>query len=115
MIVNSSQQGITSCDAQGIITSWNKGAEQIFGYPSEEVIGKPLSIFLPPEVDALELESNIRKCLKADFTPPYEVCRLHKSGKRIYISICAFLASKTNTEKLLGFVQSLEMLLLEKS
>src|SRR5207253_5813965 len=47
-IVDSSDDAIIGKTLHGIITSWNDGAERIFGYSAEEVVGKPISILLPP-------------------------------------------------------------------
>jgi PAS domain-containing protein len=46
-IVESSDDGIYSIDLDGIITSWNKGAEQLFGYPAAEAVGTPLAMLIP--------------------------------------------------------------------
>src|SRR5712675_1299107 len=48
-IIESSDDAIVSKDLDGIITSWNGGAERIFGYLAEEVIGKPIAILIPPD------------------------------------------------------------------
>lgn len=48
-IVKSSEDAIIGADLQGIITSWNKGAERLYGYTAEEVMGKPVSLLHPPE------------------------------------------------------------------
>jgi PAS domain S-box-containing protein len=48
-IVDSSDDAILSKDLNGVITSWNNGAERIFGYKAEEVVGKPVTVLMPPE------------------------------------------------------------------
>lgn len=48
-IIESSDDAIISKSAEGYITSWNKGAERLYGYTSEEIVGQPVSILMPPE------------------------------------------------------------------
>ncbi len=48
-IVDSSEDAIISKNLDSIITSWNRGAERIFGYPAREMIGQPYSRVFPPD------------------------------------------------------------------
>ena len=87
-IVNSSEDGIISKTLEGIITSWNPAASRIFGFTENEVIGKHISIIIPP--DRLPEEdfiiSEIRSGKKIDH---FETVRLAKDGseKNIELSI----------------------------
>src|SRR4051794_18498202 len=56
-IVESSDDAIVSKTLEGVIVSWNKGAERIFGWRSDEVVGRPITIIIPP--DRLEEEPHI--------------------------------------------------------
>jgi PAS domain S-box-containing protein len=55
-IVESSDDAIIAKDLNGIITSWNKSAERIFGYTEQEVRGKPVTLLIPPDLQAQEVE-----------------------------------------------------------
>jgi PAS domain-containing protein len=54
-IVKTSDDAIVTNDLNGIITSWNEGAARLFGYTANEVIGKPVSILIPPDRSNEEL------------------------------------------------------------
>jgi PAS domain S-box-containing protein len=85
-IVESSDDAIISKDLNGIITTWNQGAERIFGYTAEEAIGKPGSILIPPDRqdDEPAILDRIRRGERIDH---YETTRLCKHGGRIDISL----------------------------
>lgn len=85
-IVDSSDDAIISKTLEGIITSWNSAAGEMFDYTEEEVIGRHISLIIPP--DRIEEESmiieNIREGRKIDH---FETVRMSKSGKRKNISL----------------------------
>jgi PAS domain-containing protein len=56
-IVESSEDAIIGTDRDGVIMSWNEGAAQVFGYAAEDVIGKPVTILIPPERHDEEVHS----------------------------------------------------------
>ena len=85
-IIESSDDAIISKDLDGIITSWNKAAESIFGYTAEEVIGQPGALLMPDDRQDEEPEilSRIRKGEKVNH---YETERRRKDGSLVNISL----------------------------
>ncbi len=85
-IVESSDDAIISKNLDGIITSWNRGAERLFGYTTEEAIGRPVTLLIPPERENEEPEilSRIRRGEKIDH---YETVRRRKDGSLLDISL----------------------------
>ena len=85
-IVSSSSDAIISKNLEGIIETWNKGAEQLFGYRPEEVIGKSITILMPPE-RADEEPEILDRIQKGESIDHYETVRRRKDGKLIDISL----------------------------
>jgi len=85
-IIESAEDAIISKTLQGIITSWNKGAERIFGYTADEVIGKSITILIPE--GHLDEEPAILARLRAgERIEHYETIRVKKDGTLIDISL----------------------------
>jgi PAS domain S-box-containing protein len=85
-IVESSDDVIIGKNLDGIITSWNRGAERIYGYTESEVIGKPISILLPPEHQN-ELPRILGKIMSGEHTEHFETVRRRKDGRDINMSL----------------------------
>ncbi|MGH8728786.1 MAG: PAS domain S-box protein [Burkholderiales bacterium] len=85
-IVESSDDAIISKDLNGVITSWNEGAEQLFGYTAQEAIGKPVALLIPP--DRLHEGPAILERLKrGERVEHFETIRLRKDGTALDISL----------------------------
>ena len=85
-LVESADDAIISKTLEGIITSWNKGAERIFGYTAEEAVGKPVTILIP--ADQVDEEPAILARLRAgERIEHYETVRVRKDGRHIDISL----------------------------
>src|ERR1043166_7573854 len=85
-IIESGDDPIISKTLDGIITSWNKGAQRVFGYTSDEVIGKPVTILIPD--DHPDEEPSILARLRAgERIEHYETQRVRKDGSLIDISL----------------------------
>jgi PAS domain S-box-containing protein len=85
-IVESSDDAIISKDLDGIINSWNKGAERIFGYSAAEAIGQPATLLMPP--DRVNEEPTIlKKIRQGEKVDHYETIRRRKDGSLIDISL----------------------------
>jgi PAS domain S-box-containing protein len=85
-IVESSDDAIVSKGLDGIITSWNGGAERIFGYLAEEIIGKPITTLIPPNHQKEE-EGIIERIRRGQRVEHYETVRQRKHGSLIDVSL----------------------------
>ncbi|WP_440945070.1 PAS domain S-box protein [Methanosarcina sp. T3] len=85
-IVESSNDAIITESLDGIITSWNKGAERIYGYSAEEILGKPISA-LEPSILAGEKKELVELVKQGEVIQQYETLRLRKDGEIINVSI----------------------------
>ena len=84
-IVESSEDAIVSKDINGIITTWNNSAERIFGYTSDEIVGRSITLLIPPELQAEEtlILARIRAGERIDH---FQTVRLRKNGDRFDVS-----------------------------
>ncbi|MEO5618136.1 MAG: PAS domain S-box protein, partial [Candidatus Eisenbacteria bacterium] len=89
-VVDSSDDAIVSKNLDGIVSSWNEGAQRIFGYSSQEVIGKPVEILLPPDRQHEE-EDILRRLRRGERLDHFETIRIHKDGHPIDVSVTASL------------------------
>jgi PAS domain S-box-containing protein len=85
-IVESSDDAIIAKDLNGVITSWNRGAERLFGYTAEEAIGQPVTMLIPIERHDEEPEI-IGRIRRGDRIDHYETVRRRKDGSLVEISL----------------------------
>jgi PAS domain S-box-containing protein len=85
-IVESSEDAIISKDLDGVIRSWNRGAEVIFGYAADEIIGKPVKVLLPPD-RLLEEDAILQQLRKGLRVNHFETVRVRKDKRQINVSV----------------------------
>src|SRR6266545_1819916 len=85
-IVNSSDDAIISKTLDGVITSWNRAAEQIYGYSAKEIIGKPIALLLHADRPD-EMEVILDKIRRGERVEHYETVRVRKDGRQISVSL----------------------------
>jgi PAS domain S-box-containing protein len=85
-IVQSSEDAIIGKDLQGMITSWNPGAERIYGYREAEALGRPIAMLMPPDRED-EGEEIIRRIRAGDHIEHYEAVRRTRSGGMLLMSL----------------------------
>jgi PAS domain S-box-containing protein len=85
-IVESSEDAIIGKDLQGTITSWNRGAEILYGYTAEEIVGRPISVLIPPDHqdDFPHIMERLRRGERIDH---YETVRICKDGRRVDVAL----------------------------
>ena len=85
-IVAGCDDAIISMDLHGIVTSWNRGAQELFGYTAQEIIGRPVTLLSPP--DRIDEEPGIlERILRGQNVDHYETVRLRKDGSRVEVSL----------------------------
>jgi PAS domain S-box-containing protein len=99
-IVESSDDAIVGKDLDGVITSWNAGAESVFGYAAAEIIGKSITILVPPNYQKEE-EAIIERIRRGQRIEPFETVRQRKHGSLIDVSM-TISPVKNSQGKLIG-------------
>ena len=87
-IVRSSDDAILSKDRDAVITSWNDGAERLYGYKAEEAVGRSVALIIPPERQGEELMI-LRRILAGERIEHFETERVRKDGQRVRVSLLA--------------------------
>ena len=85
-IVDSSDDAIIGKTLDGVITTWNRAAERIYGYQAEEMIGQPVSLLIPPDRPS-EMAEILDRIRLGERVGPYETTRRRKDGTTIAISL----------------------------
>ncbi len=100
-IVENTDDVIIGRDLDGMVTSWNAAAERLYGYNAEEMIGKPLSILIPPDrpTEEIEILARLRQGERVDH---YETMRRAKDGRLIPVALTVSPIKGANGE-VIGF------------
>jgi len=88
-IVLSSPDAIVCKDLSGMVTSWNPGAERLFGYSASEMIGRPMSVLAPAD-RTNDIASLIEKVVSGQEVTDYETVRIRKDGTAVEVSLALF-------------------------
>lgn len=85
-IVESSDDAIVSKDLHGIVTSWNAAAEKMFGYTAQEIIGRPITVIIPSELQDDE-QLILNTIARGDRVQHFKTVRVAKNGERLDVSL----------------------------
>jgi PAS domain S-box-containing protein len=86
LIIDSSDDAIIAKDLDGTITSWNKGAERIYGYTRDEIVGKNISVLAPSDRQD-EIPEILRRIAQGERIEHFESARVTKDGRHLDVSI----------------------------
>ncbi|WP_225773897.1 PAS domain S-box protein [Pseudomonas sp. Marseille-Q5115] len=86
-IVESASDAIIGKSLDGIISSWNRGAEHLFGFTAKEAIGRPITRLIVPADRVDEENSMLARIAHGDPVTHYETVRFHKNGQQLQVSI----------------------------
>ncbi len=99
-VINSSDDAIIGKTLDGIIISWNRGAQNIYGYSAKEVVGRSISTLVPPDRSD-EVPIILEKLRRGERVDHYETERVRKDGERIHVSL-TISPVKDSTGKIVG-------------
>lgn len=85
-VVEQAEDGVLTKDRRGVITSWNPGAERIYGYRAEEAVGRSIQLLIPPH-KAGEEQRILARTIRGERLDHYETERVRKDGRPIKVSI----------------------------
>ncbi len=85
-VLNCAGDAIIGFKFSGVITSWNKGAEDLFGYTAAEAVGTPIKLVVPPELTE-EFEDLFERFRRGEPIETYDTMRISRSGRRIPVSV----------------------------
>ncbi|MEA2299123.1 MAG: hypothetical protein QOF77_2059 [Solirubrobacteraceae bacterium] len=96
-LVDSSEDAIIAKTLGGVIETWNRGAQELFGYTAAEAVGRSIAMLVPPE-RAEELEQIMAKIGRGERVEPLETVRVAKDGRRIDVSLRSSLVYSAENE-----------------
>jgi PAS domain S-box-containing protein len=85
-LVQSSEDAIIGTTLEGIIVSWNQGAQNVYGYTAEEMLGKTIAVFFPPDMPQ-EMGRVLARIGQGDIVHREEAIRIAKGGRRVPVSV----------------------------
>ncbi len=85
-LIVDAQDAIVGKSPDGVVISWNKGAERLYGYTAAEIIGQPIEVLSPPEHRA-EISTLIARVKSGEEIANFEIERVKKSGSRMWVSL----------------------------
>ncbi|MDD2850375.1 MAG: PAS domain S-box protein [Desulfuromonadaceae bacterium] len=86
LIIETTDDGIIAKDLEGNIHTWNRGAEKIFGYTSDEIVGKPFSLLIPESLTSEE-QSVLERLKTGERIDHFETVRRAKGGRQVHVSL----------------------------
>jgi PAS domain S-box-containing protein len=99
-IVATSAEGITSQDLDGTVRTWNRGAEQMYGYPAAEMVGRPITTIVPAERQD-ELRGLLAAVAAGESVVAFETIRVRRDGSRLPVAL-TLSPIRTRTEQIFG-------------
>jgi two-component system sensor histidine kinase/response regulator len=86
LLLDRSEDAVSVCSLDGILLSWNRGAERLFGHSAEEAIGKHVSMLLPPEA-GLRAPVEWERAWRGEEVPTFEATRVTKDGRSVVVAV----------------------------